>query len=507
MTDNYLNYHGVTRASPSNLNAGTDSCPDNKMTLNFRNNKSGNISVYINDQNYIFPPGFTSHQICGETTYDVAGVVDLKTITTQTGVNQVYNVKSNGYIDGGDGPVTGPLIIGVLSVQGQTQAGQYTCANGGKADYCMNNAAKCYGDDRQYYATSDNGRCNGAGGGGGCTPNGCPMCLSLEPGDLKDCNYQFAPCPNLSSGAGLPTFKWADTSPTPFNGSTDNGNPAAMLVGCNYGLNGNTFTKEDVDKWLATSFVWTDARTQAATNTILGGADGSPSTGYCFQQVTNCPIDILTAKPMPICSRLISTTPGPCQSWAGKSGKFSSFVSQDIDDKMLAYCQANSTNGDCGCINRQQNSTYRLAKQAVGGVISDHCWYPPCSVQGSTSELIRTSDLAGDCPTIQQICQNVVEFINQQGASLNNQTIQNISQATNCTFTPAPPTPSPTPTPGPTPTPSPNPDTTKWYKKWWVILIGVILGLLLLLLIIWGFVKLGRKNTSTLPGVGTTVAG
>jgi hypothetical protein len=392
-------------------------------------------------------------------------------------------------------------IIGVIPVKGKTQAGQYVCSNGGSADYCLNNAQNCYGDDRQFYSTFDNGRCNGQGGGSGCTPNGCPMCLALEAGNLKDCNFQFAPCPILTGGAGQPNFQWADTTNKPFTGSTDNGNPATMSVGCNYQITGQPFTSDDVNKWLSSPFDWTDFRTQNATNTILGGPDGSPSLGYCFQQVTECPVDIITGKKMPTCSRLISTDPGQCQAWANKSGIFSTFKSQDIDIKMTNYCQRNPNNGDCGCINRQQNQTYQVAKQAVnsisGSIIPDHCWYVPCTVQGSINELVRSTDLAGDCPTTLQVCQNVIQYINQQGSALNNETIQDITQATNCTFTPPTPTPTPTPptpTPTPTPSPSPNPSSTPWYKTWWAILIYVIVGLLIIGLIIWAIVSAGKKK-------------
>jgi len=175
----------------------------------------------------------------------------------------------------------------------------------------------------------------------------------------------------------------------------------------------------------------------------------------------------------------------------------------------------------------------------VGNNIPDHCWYPPCAVKGSTTELVRSIDLKGQCPTSEQICSNVVQFINQSGASYNQEQIAQIEQLTNCSFTPPAPAPAPTPNPtvqswscatggctgvndttgqfsslsaclntcsNPTPTPGPNPGPnptpgptptpsgTPWYKSWWAILIYIVLGILLVVLIIWAIVSASKKN-------------
>lgn len=93
----------------------------------------------------------------------------------------------------------------------------------------------------------------------------------------------------------------------------------------------------------------------------------------CFQTTEECPIDPLTGKKMPLCSKFVSTTE------VGKVCRQESLVPENselIEVDMNAYCRDNTT-ADCRCINRNETLIYDSLK--TGTVNDDGCWWKWCA--------------------------------------------------------------------------------------------------------------------------------
>lgn len=93
----------------------------------------------------------------------------------------------------------------------------------------------------------------------------------------------------------------------------------------------------------------------------------------CFQTSEECPIDPLTGRRMPLCSKFVSTTDTGrvCREEATLSAN-----AETVEADMEAYCRTNTT-ADCRCINRTGTLIYDSLR--TGTVTDDGCWWKSCS--------------------------------------------------------------------------------------------------------------------------------
>jgi len=137
---------------------------------------------------------------------------------------------------------------------------------------------------------------------------------------------------------------------------------------------------------------------------------------FCSQKSTMCPTGLNT------CSSFLSTANNGlkaqvCNTWAASFPELADGVKR-------AYCLSSPGQDDCKCLNRSSDPVYRSVKSLGLGSINDRCWYVNCAV---TNQLI-TSDIANEVCNTEQICQNIVEILNNDGVDINSQ----IQQTINC---------------------------------------------------------------------------
>lgn len=137
---------------------------------------------------------------------------------------------------------------------------------------------------------------------------------------------------------------------------------------------------------------------------------------FCSQNSTMCPTGLST------CSSFLSTANNGlkaqlCNTWA------SSFP-ELADGVKRAYCLSRPSQDDCRCLNRSSDPVYRSVKSLGLGSINDRCWYVNCAV---TTQLI-TSEISSEICNTEQICQNIVKILNNDGVDINSQ----IRQTINC---------------------------------------------------------------------------
>lgn len=137
---------------------------------------------------------------------------------------------------------------------------------------------------------------------------------------------------------------------------------------------------------------------------------------FCSQNSTMCPTGLRT------CSGFLSTANDGlnaqlCNTWAASSPELADGVKR-------AYCFSRPGQDDCKCLNRSSDPVYRSVKSLGLGSLNDRCWYVNCAV---TTQLV-TSDIASEICNTDQICQNIVDILNNNGVDINSQ----IQQTINC---------------------------------------------------------------------------
>lgn len=116
---------------------------------------------------------------------------------------------------------------------------------------------------------------------------------------------------------------------------------------------------------------------------------------FCGQKVSQCPDKEKT------CARLKSTDPlsNLCRLWYANESW------SDQDKFMQNYCSKNKSEYDCKCVNRSDNTTYNMLKDAK--VANDACWYVPCA--NPSKYFVPTKFLNTLCP--QNVCDKIYKFI------------------------------------------------------------------------------------------------
>lgn len=188
---------------------------------------------------------------------------------------------------------------------------------------------------------------------------------------------------------------------------------------------------------------------------------------FCQMTSTDCPVDQTTGKKIKICSNFVSNAAATTSNTTANQlcREYTAQNPSSSNAAQASYCSnvQNQDNKDCGCINRQSNSTYKELAQLIGAGIPDTCWYVPCKaesgttlVPSNTSANCKTDPKTGNtvcgCPT--GVCQVVIQNIAKSGGTIN----ENVQNSLTCNFNPPSPTPGPNPTPNPEPGPQPDPD-------------------------------------------------
>lgn len=137
---------------------------------------------------------------------------------------------------------------------------------------------------------------------------------------------------------------------------------------------------------------------------------------FCSQNSTSCPTGLNT------CSNFLSTENNGlnaqiCNTWAASFPELADGVKR-------SYCLSRPNRDDCKCLNRSSDPVYRSVKSLGLGSLNDRCWYVNCAV---TTQLV-TSDISNQICNTEQICQNIVDILNNNGVDINSQ----IQQTINC---------------------------------------------------------------------------
>lgn len=131
----------------------------------------------------------------------------------------------------------------------------------------------------------------------------------------------------------------------------------------------------------------------------------------CFKTTTECPIDPLTEKKMPLCSVYVST---------GSSGEIcrqEALVPSNqntFEREMENYCRENST-PDCRCIDRVSTQVYDSLR--TSDVTEDGCWWKWCS---NTSDFLVPPKivLGKDPQTCPDVLKKVANEINANASNI-----------------------------------------------------------------------------------------
>lgn len=235
--------------------------------------------------------------------------------------------------------LTGTTVSGTLK---QTQP--YSQYRNGDCECCSSNDGCPYGD----WVISHT-KC------GKCCVQSQPVCSVLN----------SALCPVIGKGAS--SITWAVP-----NGI---GDAASAQVKCAYDL-AQFQTGNDITNFLNGNPLnpWQD---QANVNKEY---NETIMPYFCGQQVSTCPIDSTTGKPMPKCSRFVSTandgSAAVCTEWITKGlAQQSGFDSSVADATMKNYCTKYNT-PDCNCINRANDPDYKLIAPTQTG--NAGCWWNAC---------------------------------------------------------------------------------------------------------------------------------
>lgn len=271
------------------------------------------------------------------------------------------------------------------------------------------------------------------------------------------------------------------------NGSWTNTLQMGRNVVCRYELS-SIRTTEDVQEWLNT-FGPTGDYNQVIMPEFCSKPEEDISTcaQYTPTSGTNSCTGGLTG-----CSRLTSSSAAGklCRDWASKNRSLA-FNAAGV------FCAANTCAQDCKCYNRDKVDSIYIQLSEAGAALptKDACWYKPCQI--SSSFLIpEDQNISGPsvCPT--EICQQVINVLNNQGSSIN---IDVARQDISCTY--SPPTPS---TPPPIPTGDPSHVNSIWSKYGWVFIVIIVIVFLIVIVIII-ITSLHKKTPRTAADDTTTI--
>lgn len=179
-------------------------------------------------------------------------------------------------------------------------------------------------------------------------------------------------------------------------------------------------------------------------NSLLVGKEGNPNydeimSAWCAQtESSGCPVDSFAGTTPSSCVRLRSNTSNGklCQSWLSglQKNNFYDRSQGYLDAIASSYCSRYPTAGECRCVNRSRDPTYRLLKPSFP--YNDGCWYNPCVptyepdyyfVPSDVQVSWRTANDQGTqsmCPT--NFCGN---FINAKNGNV---TLENSTEYTQC---------------------------------------------------------------------------
>ncbi len=200
-----------------------------------------------------------------------------------------------------------------------------------------------------------------------------PLCSKLNP--------SF--CPDFG-GTGPVSFEWYNPEMNR-QGIGLTGVP----ISCSYHVS-QFSSLDDIDKW----------RELSGSESQLRGVI---LPYFCAQRVKTCRNNSITGRPMPSCSRFMSTERDGeiCRTWKNENPLLA-------DRAMTDYCNTYPNSLDCRCLQRFANPDFNLLSPSISA--SPACWYRPC--QEPESHLV-TSDLASQvCSS--EVCNEISPFFQKQ---------------------------------------------------------------------------------------------
>lgn len=227
------------------------------------------------------------------------------------------------------------------------------------------------------------------------------LCSSADPGQ----------CPSIDNGntsiiannASLTSVGCSNTTSTTVN------------INCTY--NAQDFnTVQSANNWQTTNWgSFSDQATKNLNDNIYPSVCGKTASSVGLSQY--CPIDSITGQQMSDCSRIVLNNDPDgygqtCTTWCINNP-------QQCTTTMTNYCRINDT-PDCQCVNRTNDQVYRaLVGNSALASLPAKCWWVPCSGSQAAPYLIPNDQLDASCPSSLNVCQSVIQAIDNVDSSIN----------------------------------------------------------------------------------------
>lgn len=361
-----------------------------------------------------------------------------------------------------------------------------------------------YSDTHGDFSTDDygNGRANtkgiksqGSGRGGefSAQPSSATLCVGGIDGDIQGTAY------GSGAGSGFICYR-----PTPAGCPRVGGQEAVSVtyldksaqrlatdnaVQCNYDISAfeEPSAYDDWNRYFIELNEWATENQTVMDEIVL--------PNFCKGTSTECNYDPYTETTPETCSRFVASDTGVCRVWRDNMAEANP---GKVNEAMTDYCDAYPQAGECSCIRREFDETYKeLVSSGAFIGLEAGCWYVPCQLK--ESQLIPT-DVQCTVDTVVSCNQ----YVNDHG---NNGTIIiELGGTVSCDASACPgqtaqgcveqgPTPE-------NPTLQPVEEWPWWY--WLLIAIGVLVAFGIIGAIIY-FAT--RSNESEATGGGETESG
>ena len=191
----------------------------------------------------------------------------------------------------------------------------------------------------------------------------------------------------------------------------------------------------------------------------------------CFQTTENCPVDPLTQKKMPLCSRYVSPdkTGETCRQEALVPGNETAFQT-----RMEEYCRTETT-PDCRCIDRSTTQIYDALR--TGSINDDGCWWKWCADSKSflvPPNITKATSPANCTTTLKAVADKINKNVDKLECCQIQQNViyapnGTVEQPVNCFFNDA------------------VLSQQSWFEQygWWILIIVVIIIVIVGILAIW----------------------